>query len=331
MVEKFGEIIPNNAEKEEHEPILNKDDEKVVEFALHELKELLSKKEIKDLPSTIVLTDVSARVLYYAIKPIIENVYKNKKELPQYYFLSAVRKAEIVGLNTYKDENDLEEITEGIYERETIDCFITSKKVGERKFTRPKTKIRENIDYEGWKNAFKDRFAKILDYSPEGNILVVDDYLSRGETIKKIKKVAKELLPADRKLEYFVFFDNDCDEIDKKTSRSIHSGTTSRELDSVGTFGKELKHFNAFSFTNKFDSPFAWKAQTKSNYIKSEVVGVQKSIDPNETVIPSEKINIEGMKQLREEMKAIAEKVLADKNFDKKSEISKLENYHPEI
>jgi len=320
MKEQFGLIPPAKVEQERHEPILNEDDRKVLEFGLHELENLLSEKETKELPSTVVLMDISARPLYYAIKPIIENVYKDKKETPQYYFLSAVRDTEIIKLNTYEDEKDLEEITEGIYE-EKIDGFgWSTKKVGERTFQKPKIKIRENIDYDGWKEAFKNRFAKILDNSPAGNLLIVDDYLSNGETLNKIQETAGEILTTDRKLDFFVFFDSNGESVSKNTDTNIHAGINRKELG-----GKELMNFNALSFTNKYGSP--WTPQTKSKYTKEEIVGVKKTVDPQETVVPNEKVNIEGKRQLRKEMEAVAKKVLADKHFDKEKEINNLEDY----
>jgi len=278
---------PEFIEKENREPILNEDDQKVLEFGLHGLEDLLKTKEAAELPSTIILMDISARVLYYAIKPIIESVYRNKQqEMPQFYFLSAIRDDEIIKLNTYQDEK------------------------GEKK-------VKENIDYDGWKTAFRNRFIKILDNTSAGNILIVDDYLSKGETLNKIQTTASEILPADRQLDFFAFFDNNNNRTIQNTSINIHSGINRNELRSKG-----LVHFNALSFTNKYNSP--WMPQTESKHKKEEIVGVRKTIEPQETVTPNEKVDLEGKKHLRKEMAAIAKKVLADKDFDKKKEINNL-------
>lgn len=324
MKEQLGYIPPVNIEQERHEPILNEDDRKVLEFGLHELENLLSKKETKELPSTIVLMDISARPLYYAIKPIIENVYRDKKERPQYYFLSAVRDAEIVKLNTYEDEKDLEEITEGVYEEKIEKFGLSMKKVGERTVQKPRIKVRDNIDYEGLRKSFKDRFTKILNNSPAGNLLIIDDYLSKGETVNKIEETASEILPSGRKLDFFVFFDSNSNSVDGYININVHPGISENEL-CHGNLSKELMNFNAFSFTNKYDSP--WLTQTKSKYTKEEIVGVRKNIEPHETVVPNEKIDIDGKKQLRKEMETMAKKVLADKHFNKEKEINDLKNY----
>lgn len=280
---------------ENEESILNDEDKKVIEFALHKLKDLLSKKEAEELPSTIILMDISARVLYYAIKPIINEVYKGKRDAPQYHFLLAVRQQEIPKLRKHEKADQMLGL---------------------------ETQKKNSLN--NWEEVFTNRFSKILDISPTGNILIVDDYLSLGETLKKTQRVAGKILPPNRKLDFFAFFNNNASEIDDKGENNVYSGISRQEINyNKKSLGKELARFNGLSFTNKSGGGFLLRGTSK--YVKEEVVGVRKTAHPYETVVRKEKVNIEGKKQLRREMEAMAKKVLADKNFDKKKEIDSLE------
>lgn len=318
----------NPMEKREPDPILSKEDSEVLEFGLHALVDLLEKKNVDDLPSVVVFLETAARPLYYATQPIIKEIYKGKKELPKFHFLSVMREPEKHNVPPEADLKKVELIREEIKNLNEIEFSWGHglddyyKNVENKKLVGRST-MEKRLEYAaetGWTQALKNRFSEILKNSNAGNVLFIDDFLARGDTVNQIEKSLGDMLPSGRKSEYFIFY-SDGTSILEDRDIPISVGLSEHEIPY-----KELSVlFKGWSFTHRATTP--WEIQKKaSSHLKSEVIGVEKPNYPHETVTRAKDANPEKMEQLRREMESIALRVLKNPNFNRRKELDKLDN-----
>lgn len=321
-----SEIIKRAAEIEKAEPALSSDDEMVLEFGLHSLRDLLVKRRKEELPSVIIFPETSARPLYYAVSPIINKIYQDNDLLaPNYCFVNAVRSTDKIkdyksmdseseGLKTLKQEiNSLEKAQQGGWDsRSGIPYEVYDKLDDDIVNKREEYRLQSD-----WGVVLNERFKEILDANKTGNILVVDDFIGRGETLAQFKQM-ETILGADRKLDFFVFFDARKNSSDGR----INSGLNKYEFRY-----KELASYNGLKFggrpiTGAMGLPVEPSVTIND---KKSMVGVTKPEYPSKYVIRSSCADSKKMKQLRMEMNVIAKKVLEDANYDRKKKIDQLD------
>lgn len=318
------EKINGHFEQEKSEPILSEQDREVIEIGLHRLKDLIEKSRPEDLPAVIVFLETSARPLVYAVKPILEKIYRDAHvSMPSYRFLTTIT-AYSRTHESRDDEPDAKNEEAEWLRREIKNLISEFGKLISTAFhydymdEAEGKRIREAIlqrgrEYRaatGWTKSQSERLKAIQKNSRQGGILFVDDYISiNADTLKQILDL-EHLVPNDKKISFFTLFSAiDKEELARLTGShrmTCEAGLTYDEVD-------KQKNWRLRSYDGLRRSYIGENEEVKS---KEVVLGVKKDV-PSQTTVRSELANPQQMRQIREEMASIGEKVLSDENFNR--------------
>lgn len=332
------------SEAEQPKEILTEMDKQVLEHSLSRFKEYLGDLKPEELPSLILFLETSARPLYYALKPILDVVYKDKnKDLPEAKFLLTIRGLERDELeispdadkekveSLKKEINDLvgktSSITWGLEETRSEKELKQERKLNQNRLFNKKLEI---IKEAGWGKKQEEAFKKAIASTSEGNILVVDDFLHSFESIEQVERL-KYLLPKDRKLNYFVMYNgrgsyrkSEEKNIEKKYKNKLHVGL---DHDDEKTSSKmvEISNFRGFSYTGRGQAVFSYDYNPQvSESEKRAMVGVVKPNQPSQYVERIKDPDANKMTQLRKELTDIGTRIANQEKFDEAEWASRL-------
>jgi hypothetical protein len=305
--------------------LLTIEDEQVLEYTLNKFKEYLGNIEKEKLPTIIILPETVSRPLYYAMKPIIEKIYKTHNvPLPDVHFLLTMRspEREKLGYKEGADKKKIQELRSEIQElkkQKVGDYMKDSTEVFEKKTSDHQIKILEKkMDFQkesGWTEQRHDRFREIILSSRAGNILVIDDFISSYESIEQIERL-KDLIPSQYKMEYFVLVDgrDSYYKVDRDYYYKIHIGLSDTNHKISGT---TLWAFKGFSYSARPGVP--WSTDYKTGFTqedKESTIGVKKPLYPSKYGVKVETSDTIKMKQLRKEMTDIGQHIANQETFD---------------
>lgn len=327
---EWGQPEPHER-KEVIESILNKRDQEVIDRGLAKLYEMLDVTPDHELPSIILFPDTSARPLVYAVKPVISALYKQKglKE-PEYRFVVTHSGPEELSrmfpdefLEEYQADylREKEEVLEQVLHEsnqeltEELDRPSVGSQYSQDSGSDQRIKeLKRSIEYTqneisnlpkkvekmvmSW-NLLFDRLDEIVGQNYEANILVIDDYLSKGASLGMMNYA---ILSSRKDVygKYFVFCAT-VSGLDTTAQKNISVNY------GVSTGDAGFKDYGGFSYRTLnlgFVEPEV--AAAKKQQIFEPFIGVRKNIGDKYSS-RSPEANKQSMRRLRQEMKARGE------------------------
>lgn len=249
-----------------------------------------------NLPGALIFPETSARPLYWLIEPVIRQTYKKEgKQMPDCFFMKTIR-ADLKDpeydekLNKDNVSDVLEEKHELYKKKDNLLRLLKNtknrkqrermRKSVERQIADTKKEIeyleekiaelkieRKQIESFDPAAVQRTRMEQILSYAKPGDVLVVDDLVSNGTTLKAIHS-ALETTEPDRKMWGFAFV-NTCgeDKLDFLDNR-FQAGVDNFPDDVLAT-----REGSGYSDFDAWDDLFYWGFR----YRVTTDVGVYKS------------------------------------------------------
>ncbi|NQV12492.1 hypothetical protein HQ524_03945 [Candidatus Uhrbacteria bacterium] len=235
---------PEKHDGKEYAEFLERFEETAHEAITHGISRIAdSLSEIQEetgmLPEKILFADTSSRPLRYAVKPLLDKVYKQAgQDMPGEYFVKTNSKLTsdydhrfVVGkLNlqikrlslrrgeTSKKRNDaLRELKRGgsLVDKDQVSIsaqeFLNEINVLEGEISGLQDRVRSLNSYE-YTDVFKERLDEII-LDSSGPVFVIDDLVGTGRTIGVLDKAFSEMGVKDR-VNYFAFIANIDDLVD---------------------------------------------------------------------------------------------------------------------
>ncbi len=270
----------------------------VLEEGLKKLQRFFLSCPAEEFPQTLIFPDTSARPLAYAVKALVEDAcHRRALPVPALRFFQAKR----MGL-TYHDPNAGHEATLALKKISQLDVSPSGwKDLGSRlkeirnEFTQGRRSRREHDEEIVAQRSMRSRAEMIVGETGSDFLMVVDDYMVDGGTLKGIREAFAPLLSSKpHAFRSFVFcaYDRRDSARDLDTPDQIF-GVTTRDVSGSG-YSTGPMHFTGFSYRE--DDP-------------ARTVGVVKDFSGT-NVKKSPTANHDRMRGLRQEMVDVAERVI---------------------
>lgn len=300
------------------ERILTEADRGHAERGLQALKNLFESSSAEEFPDAIVFMDTGARPLAAGVLPIARAI-SEQRGLPmpenrflaggfRNFFLDEVHAAQESGDPAWK-ETFVEKMLDrgGKYGPKTPQEEAETRAYWEEV-------IRQD---EASAQALKERLTDILEDTKAKHVLIVDDYLSQGLTLKQVHRVLqsmdKELRPQVTFMSFFAKeewlpYDEDLDV--QPPNPLLAEAAVQRWLDEgfrVVLPTREASDYAGFVYGHKPD--FAKAEDEAKAKLKKSFIGVEKIPGQVFSKVAAER-DQELMLQLRHEMRGIADEIL---------------------
>ncbi len=276
----------------------------VLEEGLKKLQRFFLSCPAEEFPQTLIFPDTSARPLAYAVKALVEDVcHRRALPVPALRFFQGKRLHQ-----TFHDPHAEHEATSALKEISRLDVSPGAwkdlgsqlKKI-QRDFSYKRESRREYHEQIIAQKSMRTRAETIMGETKSDFVMVIDDFMVEGGTLKGVKDAFAPLLPKKpHAFRSFIFcLYEESDSADVLDTPDEFFGITTRDVSS----SQYLKGSRFTGFSYRENHP-------------ARVVGVVKDhSSPHVTLAPE--ANQNRMRALRQEMTEVATRVISSHSLGK--------------